>query len=53
MSIHLVGMRSRGGRRRSHLFMEGIGGYVALMLVAFGALLGWLLDLYVSWRIGP
>jgi hypothetical protein len=37
MSIHWVGMRWRGGRRRSHLFMEGIGSYVALGVLAGGA----------------
>src|SRR5690349_16970174 len=42
MSIHWVGARSRGGRRRSHLFMEGIGGYIALFMSALGALFGWL-----------
>ena len=42
MSIHWVGMRSRGGRRRSHLFMEGIGGHIALFVSALGALLAWL-----------
>jgi hypothetical protein len=38
MSIHWIGMRSRGGRRRSHLFMEGIGSYVASSLLGVGGL---------------
>jgi len=42
MSIHWIGVRSRGRRRRSHLFMEGIGGHIALFVSALGALIAWL-----------
>jgi hypothetical protein len=41
MSIHWQGLGGRGPLSRSHLFLEGLGGYVVLALLALGALIAW------------
>jgi len=49
MSLHWHGLGGRGSLSRSHLFLDGVLGYIAVGIAVVGALLVWLFEQLLPW----